>query len=171
MPIDVRENADANQHIFLVYEAKNGRQMRLSSLSIAGVYIGAVIGADFCIGTRDLALFRSSRLEGGFVGLALSGFLFAFSLPSHPVCRKLLQGPLALGGGQCHRRPDIRSPDGRLHHDLSARQPNGDAGRCGAGLAEQYSIPSFVGSTAMALATALTVLMGIQGAWWWQSVC
>ncbi|NLN19672.1 MAG: hypothetical protein GX162_10425 [Firmicutes bacterium] len=141
---------------------KTEDKSRLSSLSIAGVYIGAVIGAGFASG-QEIWRFFGLHGAGGFVGLALSGFLFAFFALAILCAGKLLQARShlevvnAIGGPMWGALMD-----GFITICLPVSLTVMLAG-AGAGLAEQYGIPSFVGSTAMALATALTVLMGIQG--------
>lgn len=134
----------------------------LSSASIAGVYIGAVIGAGFASG-QEIWRFFGLYGSGGFAGLALSSLLFALYawavlyLAQRLGARSHLEVVTHIGGPIWGRLMD-----GFLTVSLPAGLTIMLAG-AGAGLAEQYSIPSVVGSTAMMLVSVLTVLMGVHG--------
>lgn len=139
-------------------EGKSG----LTAASIAGVYIGAVIGAGFASG-QEIWRFFGLYGSGGLIGLALSSLLFAvfawavLRLAKSLDARSHLEVVTHIGGPLWGRLMDSF-----LTVSLPAGLTIMLAG-AGAGLVEQYNIPSVVGSVAMMLASVITVLMGVHG--------
>ena len=137
-------------------------QVSLTASQIAGVYIGAVIGAGFASG-QEIWQFFGLLGRGGFLGLMLSSVLFAaFAFLLLELGRRLAARSHLEVVTQVAGRFWGSFLDAFLTVSLPATLMVMLAG-AGAGLAEQYSVPVFVGSTAMMLATIITVLMGIQG--------
>ena len=133
----------------------------MSSIKLAGLYVGTVVGAGFASGQEVLQFFGFHGL-GGVLGIAVAGGLFVVYGAMILILGNRLQASSHLEVVQASGVPWIGTAvDAVITFFLLGALSTMAAGS-GAVFEEQFGVPYFLGSLAVVTLAVVTVIMGIE---------